>query len=200
VDVAPVVVPRAFYDADPVEVGPLLLNKLLVRGDRVGRIVEVEAYRGSEDPASHAFRGSDPAQRHHVRPSRPPLRLFHLRDALVCQRRLRTPEGTGHAVLLRALSPVAGIPMRRARPPGTTDRNLTSGPAKLCQAFGITSAQDGADLVTGDRGLTLRHDGLPPPPHPAVSGRVGIRQAADRPWRWWVPDDPYVSPGRPRPA
>jgi DNA-3-methyladenine glycosylase len=200
VDETAVVVPRAFYAGDPVELGPLLLNKLLVRGTRVGRIVEVEAYRGSEDPASHAYRG--PTRRNAIMFGPPGhLYVYFTYGMHWCANVVCGPEGTGHAVLLRALSPVAGIPMmRRARPPGTTDRNLTSGPAKLCQAFGITSAQDGADLVTGDRGLTLRHDGLPPPPHPAVSGRVGIRQAADRPWRWWVPDDPYVSPGRPRPA
>jgi len=194
------VVPRAFYTGDPVDLGPLLLNKLLVRGTRVGRIVEVEAYRGAEDPASHAFRG--PTTRNAVMFG-PPGRLYvyftygmHWCANIVC-----APVGTGEAVLLRALAPLAGLPvMRRARPPGTTDRNLTSGPAKLCQAFGITGALDGADLVAGDRGLTVRDDGLAPPPVPGVSARIGISQATDRPWRWWVPDDPHVSPGRPPPA
>jgi DNA-3-methyladenine glycosylase len=192
------VLPRTFYDADPLVVGPQLMNKLLVRGSRVGRIVEVEAYRGADDPASHAFRG--PTKRNAIMfgPSGHLYVYFtygmHWCANVVCQ-----PEGTGHAVLLRALAPVAGLPlMRRARPPGTLDRNLTNGPAKLCQALGITGQDDGADLVTGDRRLTISDDGVPPPPRPGVSGRIGISQAADFPWRWWVPGDRYVSTGRPR--
>jgi len=192
-------VPRSFYAGDPVEVGALLLNKLLVRGARVGRIVEVEAYRGAEDPASHAFGGQT---KRNAAMFGPPGHLYvyftygmHWCANVVCG-----PEGTGHAVLLRALSPVSGLgSMRRARPPGTSDRNLTSGPAKLCQAFGITGDEDGADLVRGDRGLAVRDDGVPPPAAPGVSGRIGIRQAADRPWRWWVEGDPHVSRGRPAP-
>jgi DNA-3-methyladenine glycosylase len=183
------VVPRDFYDADPVSVAPLLLNKLLVRGSRVGRIMEVEAYRGREDPASHAFRG--PTKRNATMFG-PPGRLYvyFTYGMHWCANAVCGPDGTGHAVLLRALAPVSGIAtMRRARPPGTTDRNLTSGPAKLCQAFGITGEDNGADLVRGDRGLTVRDDGVSPPILPGVSGRIGISQAADLPWRWWVPDD-----------
>ena len=88
-----------------------------------------------------------------------------------CANAVCGPPGTGHAVLFRALAPVAGLEaMRRARPPGTVDRQLTSGPAKLCQAFGITATENGADLVTGDLGLTLVDDGTAPPPRPGVSG------------------------------
>ena len=73
---------------------------------------------------------------------------------------------------------------------------LTSGPAKLCQAMGITRAEDGADLVMAGSGLAVVDDGVPPPTFPATSGRIGIRHASDLPWRWWVPGDPNVS--RPR--
>jgi DNA-3-methyladenine glycosylase len=193
----PGVVPRSFYDADPLIVGPQLLNKLLVRGSRVGRIVEVEAYRGGEDAASHAFRGPT---RRNATMFGPPGHLYvyftygmHWCANVVCG-----PPDTGHAVLLRALAPVAGLPaMRRARPPGTTELQLTNGPAKLCQAFGITADQDGVDLVEGRGGITLVDDGVPPPSVPGVSARIGIRLAADLPWRWWVPGDPNVSRGRP---
>jgi len=194
------VLPRAFYAGDPLEVAPRLLNKLLIRGTRVGRIVEVEAYRGGEDPASHAYKGRT---RRNAVMFGPPghLYVYFTYGMHWCANAVCGPEATGHAVLLRALAPVAGLPaMRRARPLGTTDANLTNGPAKLCQALGITGAQDGADLVTGDRGLTIGDDGMAPPAEPAVSGRIGIRQAADRPWRWWVPGDPHVSRGRPGPA
>jgi DNA-3-methyladenine glycosylase len=189
------VVPRDFYDADPVLVGPLLLNKLLVRGSRVGRIVEVEAYRGSEDPASHAYRG--PTKRNAIMFGPPGhLYVYFTYGMHWCANVVCGPEGTGHAVLLRALAPVSGLAaMRRARPLGTPDRQLTNGPAKLCQAFGITGKEDGADLVSGDRSVVVCDNGAPPPALPRVSGRIGIRQATDLPWRWWVPGDLYVSRG-----
>jgi DNA-3-methyladenine glycosylase len=208
--VVPAVLPRAFYAGDPVVVAPLLLNKLLVRsdrvggdrvgGDRVGRIVEVEAYRGSEDPASHAFAG--PTKRNTVMFGPPGhLYVYFTYGMHWCANAVCGPAGTGHAVLLRALAPLSGLEaMRGARRAGTADRHLTSGPAKLCQAFGITSDENGADLVTGDHGLTVVDDGMAPPSDPGVSGRIGIRRAADRPWRWWVPGDPHVSRGRPGPA
>ncbi len=82
-----------------------------------------------------------------------------------------------------------------------TDGQLASGPAKLCQAMGITRADDGADLVTGGGGLRVVDDGVAPPTVPACSGRVGIRHASEVPWRCWVPGDPNVSKPRvPGPA
>ncbi len=196
---------RGFFDRDVLEVAPLLLNKLLLkRGpgpgpDLLGRIVEVEAYRGSDDPASHAYRG--PTARNAVMFG-PPGRLYTYFTYGMhwCANIVTGPEGTAEAVLLRALAPVAGLEaIRRARPAARRDRDLLSGPARLCQGLGIDGGHNGADLVTGDRGLQLLDDGVPPPPVPEVSGRVGIRLATDRPWRWWVPDNPHVSPGRPRP-
>ena len=191
------VLPRRFYAGGSLEVAPQLLNKLLVRADgRVGRIVEVEAYRGSADPASHAFRGR--TARNAVMFG-PPGHLYvyftygmHFCANVVCM-----PEGTAEAVLLRALAPVAGLDeMRVARPAARRDVQLTSGPAKLCQAMGIGRADDGADLVGGTEGLRVVDDGVAPPTQPASSGRVGIRHAADRQWRWWVRDDPNVSKPR----
>ncbi len=189
--------PRDFYAGDPLQVGPLLLNKLLVRGSRVGRIVEVEAYRGSEDPASHAYGG--PGKRNATMFGPPGfLYVYFTYGMHWCANAVCGPDGTGHAVLLRALAPVSGLPaMRGARPPGTTDRQLTNGPAKLCQALGITGAHDGSDLVTGKGSVTIRDDGVAPPAVPGVSTRIGITKAADLPWRFWVPGDPHVSRGRP---
>jgi DNA-3-methyladenine glycosylase len=97
-------------------------------------------------------------------------------------------------VLLRAAEPLAGLAlMREARPAARRDRDLCSGPARLCQAFGIARAQDGADLVTGVGGLTIVDDGVAPPADPVVTARVGIRHAAEEPWRWYVPGNPNVS-------
>jgi DNA-3-methyladenine glycosylase len=189
----PVPVPIDLLAGDPLEVAPQLLNTLLVHGDRVARIVEVEAYRGIEDPASHAYRG--PTKRNAVMFG-PPGRLYvyftygmHWCANVVCG-----PEGVAGAVLLRAAAPVAGLDaMWSARRAARTERDLCSGPAKLCQAMGLNRDHDGADLFVADRGVSLVTDGMSPPVRPGVGVRIGIRQAAEHPWRWWVPDDPNVS-------
>ena len=198
------VLPRTFYASDALEVAPLLLNKLVVRGARVGRIVEVEAYRGSEDPASHAYRGPT---RRNATMFGPPGRLYvyFTYGMHWCANAVCGPVGEAQAVLLRALAPVAGLDeMRAARSrPGAAaplDRHLASGPARLCQAIGIEGVDDGADLVRGDRGVRIVDDGTPPPAAPGVGARVGISRAADRPWRFWVPGDPNVSRGAPASA
>ncbi len=170
---------------------PDLLNKVLVRGGRVGRIVEVEAYCGAEDPGSHAFRGLTPRN---ATMFGPPGHLYvyftygmHFCANVVCG-----PEGEASAVLLRGLTPVAGLDQMRAgrgAPPARpwADRDLCSGPAKLCQAFGLDRSFDGADLVTGNRQVTVADDGVAPPAEPGVSGRIGLSVAGDLPWRFYVP-------------
>jgi DNA-3-methyladenine glycosylase len=194
------VLPRSFYDGDPREVGPALLNKLLMGRGRAGRIVEVEAYLGTQDPASHAYRGPT---RRNATMFGPPGRLYvyFTYGMHFCANAVCGPEGIAQAVLLRALAPVAGIEvMRAARRPGVADRHLASGPAKLCQAFGIGRADDGADLVTGDEDLVVVDDGTSPPARPGISGRVGVASAAEVPWRWWVEGDTNVSRGLSRGA
>jgi DNA-3-methyladenine glycosylase len=159
----------------------------------VGRIVEVEAYAGGEDPASHAFRG--PTARNATMFG-PPGHLYVYRSYGVhwCANAVCGDEGLGVAVLLRALAPVAGLhAMRAARPTAQRERDLCRGPGRLAQALGITGDDDGADLVTGERGLVVADDGTPSPATPGVSGRIGVTRAVDRPWRWFVPDEPCVS-------
>jgi DNA-3-methyladenine glycosylase len=183
--------PRDFYRRHSLDVAPDLLNKLLRVDSRsgrpmIGRIVEVEAYCGADDPASHAFRGRTPRN---ATMFGPPGHLYvyftygmHFCANVVCG-----DDGEAAAVLLRGLAPVSGIEeMRAARPTARRDRDLCAGPARLCVALGIDRALDGADLVTGDRGVALVDDGTPPPAPPAVSGRVGLKVAADRPWRFYV--------------
>jgi DNA-3-methyladenine glycosylase len=191
---------RSFYSGDALTVGPLLLNKLLVAGSRVGRIVEVEAYRGAEDPASHAFRGLTPRN---ASMWGPPGHLYvyfsygmHWCANVVCQ-----PEGIPHAVLLRALAPVTGLDLMRAsrnrgqkRP--VSERDLCRGPGRLAQALGLTREHDGADLVMGHSGVRLLDDGVAPPESPGVSVRVGLTRGADFPWRFFVPGERHVSARR----
>jgi DNA-3-methyladenine glycosylase len=185
---------RSFYAADSRDLAPLLLNKVLVRGGRSGRIVEVEAYAGSADPASHAFRGRTARN---ATMFGPPGHLYvyfsygmHFCANVVCG-----PDGEASAVLLRGLTPLTGLDeMRVARGPAArADRDLCNGPGKLCQALGLDRDHDGADLVTGDREVILVDDGTPPPEVPGVSGRIGISVAVEVPWRFYVPDAVGIS-------
>jgi DNA-3-methyladenine glycosylase len=175
-------------------VAPELLNKILLRDDgRAGRIVEVEAYAGSEDPAAHSFRGRTTRNATMFGEAGHLYVYFtygmHWGSNAVCG---EVGEGTG--VLLRAIEPLAGLnDMRQARPAAKRDRDLGSGPGKLSQAFGITRDLDGADLVTADRGISIVFDGTPPPIEPVVGPRIGISKATDFPWRWHVPDHAHVS-------
>jgi DNA-3-methyladenine glycosylase len=186
--------PRAFYRRDPREVAPELLNKVLVANDgRRARIVETEAYCGPIDAAAHTYRGQ--TARNAVMFGAPGLLYVYFTYGMhYCCNAVCGEEGEGVAVLLRAAEPLAGLAlMREARPAAKRDRDLCSGPARLCQAFGIGRAQDGVDLVTGMGGLSIVDDGVAPPEDPMVSTRVGIRHAAEEPWRWYVPGNPNVS-------
>ena len=193
--------PRSFYERDARMVAPELLGKVLVCGKTAGRIVEVEAYCGSEDPGSHAFRGLTP--RNAVMFG-PPGRLYVYRSYGMhwCANAVCQAEGVADAVLIRALAPVVGIDaMRVARAQGqrhpVTDRDLCRGPGRLCQALGITGGHNGADLVTGDLGVTVMEDGTLPPVAPGVSVRVGLTKGAEHPWRFFITGDRHVSgPGR----
>ncbi|MGH9056580.1 MAG: DNA-3-methyladenine glycosylase [Acidimicrobiales bacterium] len=189
--------PRRFYARDSLEVAPALLNKLVVTPDgRAGRVVEVEAYHGAQDPASHAYRGR--TARNQVMFG-PPGRLYvyfsygtHWCANVVCG-----PAGEAQAVLLRALQPVSGLPlMRAARWNGQRrqeDRDLCRGPGRLCQALGVDRSFDGADLVRPGGALWLADDGVPPPPQPRVTTRVGVSKGADLAWRFLVDGHPGVS-------
>jgi DNA-3-methyladenine glycosylase len=188
--------PREFYRRDAREVAPDLLNKVLVANGRSGRIVETEAYCGSLDPGSHAYRG--PTARNATMFGPPGLLYVYFTYGMHwCANAVCGDEGVGVAVLLRALEPLDGLDAMRATrgPTAKRDRDLCSGPAKLCQALGITGTHDGADLVATDQGITIADDGTPPPATPANGIRIGLAKGkGDRfPWRWWVPGNPHVS-------
>ena len=186
--------PRAFYRRDPREVAPELLNKVLVANDgRRARIVETEAYCGPIDAAAHTYRGQ--TARNAVMFGAPGLLYVYFTYGMhYCCNAVCGEEGEGVAVLLRAAEPLVGLAlMREARPAAKRDRDLCSGPARLCQAFGIGRAQDGVDLVTGVGGLSIIDDGVAAPEEPVVTTRVGIRHAAEEPWRCYVPGNPNVS-------
>ena len=184
---------REFYRRDPREVAPELLNKVLVKGERSGRIVEVEAYCGPIDPGAHSYRG--PTARNAVMfgPAGH-LYVYFTYGMHHCCNAVCGDEGEGLAVLIRALEPLTGIAeMTAARgPTARRDRDLCSGPAKLTQALGIVRADDGADLVDGDR-ITIADDGTAPPACPVRTTRIGLSAGGEHPWRWYVAANPHVS-------
>jgi len=187
------VLQRSFYARDPRVVAPELLNKVLRRDGLAARIVEVEAYAGADDPGSHAFRGQ--TRRNRTMFDAPGLLyVYFIYGMHWCANAVCGRVGEGGAVLLRAAEPLEGLEvMRAARPAARRDRDLCSGPAKLCQAFGLDGAFDGADLVTGDSGVVIVDDGVPPPANHGQATRIGLSTGREHPWRWYVPGHPHVS-------
>ena len=191
--------PRSFFARPSPEVGPDLLGRILVR--RVGdgtlltaRIVEAEAYQ-EDDPASHSFRGR--TNRTEVMFGPPGHAYVYFTYGMhLCMNVVTGSTGEGSAVLLRAAEPLEGLEeMSRRR--GTNDpRALCSGPGRLCQALGIDRAENGLDLVPGRRLWLL--EGAPVAPSKMnVGSRVGITSGTERPWRFSVRGDRFVSRARP---
>jgi DNA-3-methyladenine glycosylase len=170
------------------EVAPLLLNAILRHGDVAVRLTEVEAYAGADDPGSHAFRGRTP--RNAVMFGPPGyLYCYFTYGMHVCANAVAGPEGTSGGILLRAGEVVDGLETARSRRPGSSDRDLARGPARLCRALDIALSHDGTDLTAGE--ITLEPG--TPPARIEVGPRVGLRGAPDRPWRFWTPGERSVS-------
>ena len=183
---------RAFFERDSRQVAPDLLNKVLMRGERMARIVEVEAYAGAEDPGAHSFRGKTERNATMFGPAGH-LYVYFIYGMHWCANVVCGPEGSGTAVLLRAAQPLTGLDeMRTLRPKAKRDQDLCSGPAKLCQAFGIDGAFDGTDLI-GPGEVSIVDDGVVPPTAPGNSTRIGLSAGAESPWRWFVADNEHVS-------
>ena len=191
---------RSFYARDTVVVARDILGRVLVRildGQRLsGIIVEAEAYCGEGDEGCHAHAGLTPRTATLFGPPGHAYVYFtygmhHLVNFVTEE------EGFPAAVLIRALRPEGGLERMRRRRGRTGLRDLTSGPSRLCQALGLDLGWNGA-LLTGPE-LVVRKDGGPPE-RIASGPRVGIRKGTDRPWRFWVEGDPFVSRARPGPA
>jgi DNA-3-methyladenine glycosylase len=169
------------------------LNKVLVAGPVAARLVEVEAYRGRDDPGSHAFRG--PTPRNATMFSKPgSLYVYFSYGMHWCANAVCGPGETPHAVLLRAAAPLAGLAvMQERRPKARRDRDLCRGPGSLGQAFGLDKSFDGVDLTRG--AVRIVDDGTPPPDEIGMSARVGLGagKGDELPLRFFVPGDPHVS-------
>jgi DNA-3-methyladenine glycosylase len=186
---------RSLLERPVLEVAPLLLGGVLRHGDVACRLTEVEAYDGANDPGSHAFRG--PTQRNAVMFGPPGhLYVYFTYGMHWCANVVCGPEGDPSAVLVRAGEIVDGLEIARSRRPvARSDRELARGPARLCQALGIARDENGHDLtvepLTLETGPPIALDIVETGP------RVGLREAADRPWRYWLRGEPTVSTYRP---
>jgi len=192
--------PREFYTRTNVlTVARNLLGKLLVvpapDGQRVsGMIVETEAYRGPLDRASHAYGGRRTKRTETMYGLGGTVYIFFVYGMYNQFNVVTNVEDVPHAVLVRALQPIEGIELMRQRRHGQPDRNLTNGPGKLCIALGIDRRLDRADLLGNQVWL---EDGKHMPSRKIASGpRIGIDYAeewVEKPWRFWVRDNQYVS-------
>jgi len=188
--------PVAFFRQDAATVARGLLGATLVMqyrgGELTGRIVEVEAYLGATDPASHAFQYRRHGQN---------LSLYHRPGTWYvyrsygmhwCVNLVTGPAGEGAAVLLRALEPLSGLATMRHRRGVSSDRLLCAGPGRLCEAMGIDRALDGRYMPRS--ALRLRAAAAPPSDAAvARTPRIGITRAAEWPLRYVLRDSLWAS-------
>ena len=187
-----------------VRLAPLLLGAVLVSevgGGRVAvRLTEVEAYEGTDDPASHAYRGSTP--RTAVMFGEPGhLYCYFTYGMHWCANIVCGVDGVASAVLLRAGEIVEGAELATSRRPAArAPRDLARGPARLATALGLDRAANGLDLCAPDSPVRLQSLASRRPRGVLAGPRVGITAAVERPWRFWLDGEPSVStfkPGRP---
>jgi DNA-3-methyladenine glycosylase len=193
--------PREFYARDPCEVSRDLLGKILVRRARrkllAGRIVEVEAYLGDDDPAAHAAAGK--TLRNAVLFGPPGHSyVYFIYGNHYCFNVSCLPDGIAGGVLFRALEPLFGVEaMAQARGISVyvlSDlRRLTSGPGRLAEALGITRERDnGKDVTSAKSDLWIGDDGYRPA-QIVTTTRVGITKAAKLPLRFLIAGNSFVS-------
>jgi len=193
--------PRSFYLRSTLTVAKDLPGRYLVRrtGEKllIGKIVEVEAYLGELDPASHAYRGRT-RRNEAMFETGGHLYVYFTYGMHFCCNVVTEEEGKGRAVLLRAVEPIEGIDAMAANrglnlSPSAPKKllELTNGPAKLCQAFGIAREQNGIDLLGRElfiaRGEDISRNDL------ASSPRIGINNGKEKRWRFYIRDNPFVS-------
>jgi DNA-3-methyladenine glycosylase len=200
-----VILKRDFYDRPTLEVAEDLIGKLLVHrtddGIAAGRIVEVEAYIGEDDPACHAAPG--PTERNAPLYGPPGVAYVYLNYGLhYLVNAVTEAEGSPAAVLIRALEPVTGLPLMRHRrssarwrkgKPVPSDYELCRGPGNLTAALGITLSQNRLPLTR--RPLTIEDDGFEAR-HVTWSPRIGISVGTEQMWRCALPGSRAVSGNR----
>ena len=185
------ILPRSFYARPTVEVARGLLGKVLVHGPTAGIIVETEAYLGGEDLAAHSARGLTARTRVIFGPPGHAY-VYLIYGMYECLNLVAEPDGRPGCVLIRALQPVSGLELMRARRPAARrPEQLANGPGKLTLALGITRAHNGADVTRGP--LVVRQGEGAGPIEIAVTPRIGITRAAELPLRFLIARNGFVS-------
>ncbi|MFE5144583.1 DNA-3-methyladenine glycosylase [Streptomyces fagopyri] len=193
---------REFFDRPVLEVAPDLLGRVLVRATPDGpielRLTEVEAYDGPDDPGSHAYRGR--TARNGVMFGPPGhVYVYFTYGMWFCMNLVCGPAGRPSGVLLRGGEVIEGAELaRKRRLSARNDKELAKGPARLATALGVDRSLDGADACAPEggpltllRGTPVGSDQVRNGPRTGVAGDGGVH-----PWRFWVTNDPTVSPYR----
>ena len=176
---------------DPVDAAKLLLGCVIEAGDVRVRLVEVEAYRGGDDPASHCYRGRTPRNEVMFGPAGH-LYVYFVYGMHFCANVVSLTDGVPGAVLLRAGEVVDGLDVARSRRPASrSDAELAKGPARLTSVLGLERGDNGADLT--DPSSPVRLYAGEPVDTVLAGPRVGVAVAMDVPWRFWVDGSPAVS-------
>jgi DNA-3-methyladenine glycosylase len=193
---------QAFYERDPIRVAKELLGKTLVHETHgeitSGKIVEVEAYMGPEDKASHAY--------NNLRTKRTEIQfgpkghayIYLVYGMYYCLNvTVGRCSGKPEAVLIRTLEPLEGIELMKKRRPGAHDNlsALTNGPGKLCMAMGLSKKQNGSKLY--EPPFYIRNDGITVSKADTIqTSRIGVEYADEwklKPWRFYIRTNPFVS-------
>lgn len=180
--------PRSFYERTTPLVAKELLGKFIVKREKhgaiVGRVVEVEAYRGDDDPASHAYKRKTP--RNKIMFGKPGFSyVYFVFGNHYCLNATTEPEGVPGAVLIRAVEILQGVPLAIRNRPVKALIDLANGPGKLTEAFGITKAHDGLDL-TSSNVLSICRTNINTRFSIGSSKRIGIKAGYEKPWRFFI--------------
>jgi DNA-3-methyladenine glycosylase len=187
--------PREFYSRDTRVVARDLLGKYLIRHlndeNIVAKIVEVEAYRGSDDPASHAYKGQTP--RNQLMFGKAGFSyVYFTYGKHYCLNVTTEKEGIPGAVLIRAIEIMDGLELARRNRKANSLVNLSNGPGKLTEALNITKIHNGLDLTERNE-LFIRHSEIDRSHEITVSRRIGIKAGSEKLWRFYIKDSTSVS-------
>ncbi|HVK20270.1 MAG TPA: DNA-3-methyladenine glycosylase [Actinokineospora sp.] len=187
---------------DDLAVDPVIAAKRLLgcviesrtdEGTVAVRLVEVEAYRGGDDPASHCYRGRTPRNEVMFGPAGY-LYVYFVYGMHFCANVVSLTDGVPGAVLIRAGEVVSGMDIARSRRPGSrNDHELAKGPARLTTVLGLERPHNGVDLTDPDSPVRLLAGEPVPAENIAVGPRVGVAVAMDVPWRFWIDGSRSVS-------
>lgn len=189
------IIPSEFFRRNTITVAKELLGKQIIKKERnnyiSGRIVETEAYLGDNDPACHAYRRI--TSRNSVMfEDGGKIYVYFIYGNYYCFNIVTERKGTGSAVLIRAVEPCTGLNlMKRRRANVKSGYDLTSGPAKFCLAFGIDRRHNGMELNRGK--FFIAGNPAEEPLSAVVTKRIGIKEGADYPYRFYIKNNPFVS-------